>query len=125
MKNKIFVSLMERTKMNNRIFFSIIFAITLGATAAAQTSKLSPDLQKLTASQTTNVVIQYFTPPTAAEANLAQSVGAGNGKALGLIKGISYNMSPVAASKLLSLDPNIKYISVDRALNMASDSVMV
>src|SRR5947209_4556088 len=125
MKNRILISIMERTKMKNRIFISIIVAITLAASAVAQTSKLSPDLQNLPATQTTNVVIQYYTPPTAANVSAAQANGASNGKALGLVKGNGYAMSRAQASNLLILDPNVKYISVDRGLQMASDSVMV
>src|SRR5438093_1047021 len=111
--------------MKNSTFVSIILPITLAASAAAQSSRLSLDLQNLPASQTANVVIQYYTPPTAANIAAAQAAGASNGKALGLVKGNGYAMSRAQASNLLTLDPNVKYISVDRPLQMASDSVTV
>lgn len=95
----------------------------------AGSSKLSPDLQMLSGKTKANVVIQYFNPPTATDTNYAKSVGASAGKGLGLIKGFAFsNMSPTAAAQLATLDPNIKYISVDRTLTKTStsnsDSVM-
>jgi serine protease AprX len=109
-------------------------ALTLAAlllapnTAGGQSSKLSPDLQTLAAGTGVNVIVQYYNPPTSADTNYAKSLGASLGKGLGLISGYGFsNMSPTAAAKLVSLDANVKYISLDRKLQMAStssDSVM-
>jgi len=105
-------------------------ALLLSAsTVLGQSSKLSKDLQSLSSGTPVNVVIQYYNPPTSTDTNYAKSVGATPGKALGLIKSNGFaNMSPTAAAKLVSLDTNIKYISPDRKLQMATvtsnDSVM-
>src|SRR5712692_9255038 len=102
------------------LFFSV------GA-AFGKKSKLSKDLQSLPSGATTNVIVQYYSPPGKSDSNAASSVGATNGKALGLIKSTRYGMSAAAAQKLLSLDANVKYISVDRpvkgALNYAVAAV--
>lgn len=110
-----------------RSAISLIACLMLLVASAAAGSKLSPDLQALSSSTKTNVVIQYYNPPTSTDTNYATSVGASFKKALGLVKGQGFaSMSPTAAAKLASLNPNVKYISVDRPLQMASstDSVM-
>jgi serine protease AprX len=109
-------------------------ALTLAAlllapnTAGGQSSKLSSDLQNLAGGTGVNVIVQYYNPPTSADTNYAKSLGASLSKGLGLVSGYGFsNMSPTAAAKLVSLDANVKYISLDRELRMAStssDSVM-
>jgi len=96
--------------------------------AFGQSSKVSKDLQSMPSGTPTNVIIQYYNPPGKADATAASSVGATNSRALGLIKGARFsNMSPTAALKLVSLDPNVKYISPDRrlrgAMNFAASAV--
>src|SRR6266849_7257234 len=102
------------------LFFSVGFAF-------GQSSKLSKDLQSLPSGATTNVIVQYYSPPGKTDSNAASSVGATNGRALGLIKGTRYGMTAAAAQKLVSLDANVKYISPDRplrgALNLAASAV--
>ena len=105
------------------------FALVLiSSLAVGQSSKLSSDLQKQSSNSATNVIVQYYNAPGTRDSNAAAAVGATNGKKLGHFKGNGYTMSPAAASKLVSLDTNVKYISVDRKLQMASvtanDSVM-
>jgi Subtilisin-like serine proteases len=99
------------------------------STAGCQSSKLSPDLRSLASGTAVNVIVQYYNPPTSADTNYAKSLGASLGKGLGFISGYGFsNMSPTAAAKLVNLDANIKYISLDRKLQLAttmsSDSVM-
>src|SRR6266851_928183 len=77
----------------------------------AQSSKISKDLQSLPSGTPVSVVIQYKTAPTGTDTNAAKSVGATPVRGLGLIKGYGFsNMSPTAAAKLVSVDPNVKYI---------------
>src|SRR5947209_14987195 len=66
---------------------ALVLTTTLGW---GQSSKLSKDLQSLPSTSSVNVIVQYYTPPSTTDANAAKSVGANNGKALGLIKGNKY-----------------------------------
>ena len=123
-------------KLNNKFWsaawggcLAVAVLLVSSGTASGQSSKVSKDLQSLPSATSVNVAIQYYNPPTSTDANYARSVGATPGKAVGLIKGSGYAaMSPTAAAKLVSLDTNVKYISVDRKLQIAStianDSVM-
>src|SRR5579859_577110 len=88
-------------------------ALTLAANLAMGQSKLSADLQSRPSGSATNVIVQYYNAPGTIDYNAAASVGATNGKKLGHFKGNGYTMSPSAASKLVTLDSNVKYISVD------------
>src|SRR5205807_1871116 len=98
----------------------LLMVLLTASWSFAQSSKLSKDLQSLPSSTSVSVVIQYNIPPTATNTNAAKSVGAVPAKGLGLIKGYGFsNMSPTAAAKLVSVDPNVKYISVDRKLKGA------
>lgn len=90
--------------------------------AFGQSSKLSKDLQTLSSSTSVNVIVQYYNPPTTTDSSSAKTAGASNGKALGKFKGLGYTMNPGQAAKLLSLDSNVKYISVDRPLKKMSTS---
>ena len=101
---------------------ALVLTTTLGW---GQSSKLSKDLQSLPSTSSVNVIVQYYNPPSTTDANAAKSVGATNGKALGLIKGNKYGMTLASAQKLLSLDTNVKYISVDRNLRAAMDNADV
>src|SRR5215471_6680043 len=96
--------------------FSICILILATSFAFGQSSKLSRDLQGLPSGTVAKVIVQYYSAPTGTDSNAAKSAGATNGKALGKFKGIGYSMNPGQAAKLLNLDSNIKYISVDRAL---------
>jgi len=81
--------------------------------------KLSKDLTALPSGSSVNVIVQYYAPASSADASAATSVGARNGKKLGLIKGNGFTMSAAAAAKLATLDANVKYISIDRNLKGA------
>jgi hypothetical protein len=113
-----------KAKLNNKFWsaawggcLTVAALLLSSGPASGQSSKLSKDLQSLPSGTPVNVVIQYYNPPTSTDTNYASSVGATPGKALGLIKGNGYAaMSPTAATKLVSLDTNVKYVSVDRKL---------
>src|SRR6266568_1555832 len=95
--------------------------------AFGQSSKISRDLANLPSSKVVNAVIQYYTQPTSTDINAAKSAGATNGKALGLVKGYKWTISQGSVQSLLSKDPNIKYVSLDRplkgAMNYAASAV--
>src|SRR5437588_12632568 len=109
---------MSRVRTNNSYIAGTggwmgLLALVLTATLGwCRSSTLSKDLQSLPSTSSVNVIVQYYTPPSTTDANAAKSVGATNGKALGLIKGNKYGMTAGSAQKLVSLDTNVKYISV-------------
>ncbi len=111
----------------SRLLLLVVILLFTASIAFGQSSKVSKDLQNLPSGTTTNVIVQYYIPPGKTDSNAASSVGATNGRALGLIKGTRYGMSAAAAQKLVSLDANVKYISPDRplrgALNLAASAV--
>src|SRR5437899_1845189 len=101
-----------------------LLALVLTATLGwGQSSKLSKDLQAAT-STNVDVVIQYYTPPTSVDTNAATSQGASNGKAVGLVRGYKWTMPKGNVSTLISKDPNIKYISLDRKLQGAMNNAV-
>ncbi len=111
----------------SRLLLLVVILLFTASIALGQSSKVSKDLQNLPLGVSTNVIVQYYIPPGMTESNAASSVGASNGKGLGLIKGTTYGMTAAAAQKLVSLDANVKYISPDRplrgALNLAASAV--
>src|SRR5258706_3030684 len=97
--------------------FSVLVLVLLTASwSAAQSSKLSRDLQALPSDAAVSVLVQYYNPPTSVDVNVAKGLGAGNGKGLGLVKGYRWTMSQGQLSNLISKDSNIKYISLDLTL---------
>jgi serine protease AprX len=95
--------------------------MVLGMTISAHaTGKLSPDLAKLSSTTSVNVIIQYVNPPTSTDDNAVTSLGGKNVKGLGKLKGKKWTMTAGAASSLLTLDANVKYVSLDRPLKSAT-----
>ena len=103
-----------------------LFLLT-ASVAFGQSTKISKDLQNLPSGTTADVIVQYYNPPGKSDSDAASSVGATNGKALGLIKSTKYKMSAGGAQTLVSIDSNVKYISPDRpvqgALDLAASAV--
>src|SRR6266566_480769 len=120
---------MSRIRTNNSYIAGTgrwmgLLALVLTATLGwGQSSKLSKDLQAAT-STNVDVVIQYYTPPTSVDTNAATSQGASNGKAVGLVRGYKWTMPKGNVSTLISKDPNIKYISLDRPLQGAMNNAV-
>ncbi len=102
-----------------RLLLLITSFLLVAGVAFGQSPKLSSDLQNLPSGTATNVIVQYYNPPGKSDSYAASSVGATNGRALGLIKGNKYHMSVVAAQNLVNIDSNVKYISPDRPLKGA------
>jgi serine protease AprX len=96
-----------------------ITILTMASLAFGQSSKISPDLQAIGPNNNVNVIVQYYNAPNANELGVANSVGAANGKGLGLVKAYAWTMSPSNVQNLVSQDPNIKYVSLDRPLKGA------
>jgi serine protease AprX len=103
----------------------LALVLVVATASAAQTSKVSPDLAKLSSTTKLNVVIQYFNAPTAADDSAAKKLGGTNGKALGKIKGMKYTITAGNPKKLPAADANVKYISPDRALRNSMDTAAV
>jgi serine protease AprX len=98
---------------------ALIAALLISASSYAQQSQISSDLASLPNDSPVNTIVQYYTPSTTTDDNLAASVGAtnnGNGNAWGQLKQAGYLMSPGQAKQLAKSDPNIMYISPDRPL---------
>ncbi len=105
--------------------FGVLVLVLLAASwSAAQSSKLSRDLQSLPSSATVTVLVQYYNPPASTDLNAAKGLGASNGKGLGLVKGYRWTMSQGQLSNLISKDSNIKYISLDRPLQGAMNNAV-
>src|SRR5205807_8255258 len=126
----------KRTAMNSKKLWSAAWGnrnfplcalILTASLALGKSSKISKDLASLPPKAPVSVLVQYSSTPTSSDINAAKSLGATNGKALGLIKGYKWTMSPAAVQGLISRDPNIKYVSPDRpvqgAMNFAIPAV--
>src|SRR5712691_8539582 len=124
------------TAMNNKKLWSAAWGnrnfplcalILTASLALGQSSKISKDLASLPPKASVSVLVQYSSTPTSLDINAAKSLGATNGKALGLIKGYIWTMSPASVQSLISKDSNIKYVSPDRpvrgSMNFAVSAV--
>src|SRR5438132_4264716 len=99
------------------------FLLLTAGIAVAQ-SKIASDLQHLPSGTTKNVIVQYYETPGTSDLDAAVTVGAINGKKLGLIKSAKFTMSVSAAQNLVRVDPNVKYMSPDRSLNGALNNAV-
>src|ERR1700752_1973349 len=79
----------------------LVLVLLTASWSAAQSSKLSKDLQALPSSASVSVLVQYYNPPTSTDVNAAKGLGASNGKGLGLVKGYRWTMSQGQLSNLL------------------------
>jgi serine protease AprX len=102
----------------------LLVVLLMASWSAAQSSKLSRDLQALPSSATVSVLVQYYHPPTSTDLTVAKGLGASNGKGLGLVKGYRWTMSQGQLSNLINKDSNIKYISLDRRLQGAMNNAV-
>src|SRR6266853_5725113 len=99
----------------------LLLVLLTASWSVAQSSKISKDLQAVPSGTTSNVVVQYYNPPTTTDLNAAKSAGASNGKALGLVKGYRWTMSQGNVQSLINKESNVKYVSLDRPLRGAMD----
>src|SRR5260370_6147727 len=87
-------------------FVVLVLVVLRASWSAAQSSKLSRDLQSLPSGAAVSVLVQYYNPPTFTELNVAKGLGAGNGKGLALVKGYRWTMVRGQLSNLISRDSN-------------------
>lgn len=105
--------------------FGVLLLVLLTASwSAAQSSKLSRDLQSIPSGAAVSVLVQYYNPPTSTDLTVAKGLGASNGKSLALVKGYRWTMSRGHLSNLMNKDSNIKYISLDRSLQGAMNNAV-
>src|SRR2546427_536150 len=71
----------------------LLLVLLTASWSAAQSSKMSKDLQAVPSGTPVNVVVQYYNPPATTDVNAAKAQGASNGKAIGLLKGYRWSMS--------------------------------
>jgi serine protease AprX len=83
-----------------------------------QSSKLSRDLQSLPSGNAANVIVQYLRS-LAPQTRVRPRWWGRRTAEIRPFKGNGYRMSPAAAAKLVSLNANVKYISLDRPLRGA------
>src|SRR5580704_14096712 len=91
----------------------LILLLVAGTLANAQNPKLSPDLQKTTATKV-QVVVQYNNAPGTPDLNLLGTLGSILNK-LPLVNAIVADL-PLANVLSLANQSNVKYISLDRPL---------
>src|SRR5947209_14714061 len=97
----------------------LLLVLLTASWSAAQSSKMSKDLQAVPSGTPVNVVVQYYNPPATTDVNAAKAQGASNGKAIGLLKGYRWSMSQSGVQNLINKDSNVKYVSLDRPLKGA------
>lgn len=120
---------MSFSRRSVTVILSLIFAVASISQAQTPSSKISPDLAAQPANAKVPVIIQYYNPPSTAE------VGSGGGGGLlgGLLGGVLGLLGGVVSLvlgtinavvaivphqnlNLIAADPNVKYISLDRAI---------
>jgi serine protease AprX len=101
----------------------VVLAVLLGAASLChgQHPKLSPDLEGRDPEALVNVIIQYKTPPQQRHIDSVARRGGRHLRTLSVVNGAVYS---IAAKELADLanDPDVKYISRDRAVNASSIS---
>jgi serine protease AprX len=97
----------------------LIAILSMAGLVSGQSKKISPDLQAANPNSNVDVIVQYYNSPNSRELSVANSLGANNGKHLGLVGAYKWTMQPGNVQNLISQDPNIKYVSPDRPLKGA------
>jgi serine protease AprX len=87
---------------------------------AGQTGKISSDLQGKNNSDQVDVIVQYKQAPSALQLQQVLSLGGQLKLILGLVKAVTYRI-PVSSIAQLAADPNVIYISPDRALSSTNN----
>src|SRR6202012_3052041 len=87
---------------------------------AGQTAKISSDLQVNNSSGQVNVIVQYQQAPATVQLQEELNLGGTLNQVLGLVKAVAYRL-PVSAITQLAADPNVIYISPDRALSSTNN----
>jgi serine protease AprX len=87
----------------------------------ARSSNIAPDLANVDPHSVVNVIVQFVSPPSARETHaITQAGGIPQQADLGLIQAALYSI-PAQAIAALANNPNVAYISPDRAVNPTLD----
>jgi subtilisin family serine protease len=98
----------------------LITALTAVVSLSAGQHKLSNDLAGLDRNSAVNVIVQYRTTPTTEHHERMARRGATLRRELSVIKGALYSV-PASALQDLASDPEVSYISPDRAVHGSLD----
>jgi len=103
-------------KSGSRLRYLMLAYLTLGATLAfAGPRRISKDLKNQSAGQWVNVIVQYRVPPSQAHLDRAVAKGAVLQLNLPVINGSAFAVKSSALAALAK-DPDVAYISLDRAV---------
>src|SRR5229473_1286672 len=121
-------SILKTTTWGRRLaFLTLITLLAAGLSFAdGKKHKLSKDLDALKSGHngtTVDVIIQFNQTPTAAHHQKVQNKGGALKTKLDFIKGAHYSV-PVEALDALADDPDVAYISPDRAVRRSLDHVV-
>src|SRR5689334_3135152 len=110
------------TTRGNRGTFLLMVLLFGCSWTMAQSSKISPDLASLPNGSKVDVIVQYYSTPSANNFSVAKSAGAMNHKAWSESRIQGFTMSLRQAMQLARADRNVKYISPDRQLHATATS---
>lgn len=95
---------------------TVAFALLCTSTLSGSSSNLSPDLQNATS--TTDVIIQFTSPPNNTTLGSVTANGGMLKRQLGLTNAAVYSLPPAVIAALAN-NPNVKYATPDRVLQGA------
>src|ERR1035438_5798669 len=98
-----------------RLTLALFIGLSIGSSGQANQSKLAPELQGLAPDRTVDVIIQYKQTPTPLHHARVAAVGGQLQRSLDIIHGAHYSI-PASQLETLSNDPDVVFISPDRAV---------
>ena len=129
---------MLRSLRSVALVIGLLISFTAVSQAQSTSSKISPDLAAQPANANVQVIIQYYNPPSSAEVGSGGGTGSSGGGLLGgLLGGVVGGLLgllggvvtlllgtinavvaivPYQNLNAIAADPNVKYISLDRAV---------
>ncbi|MGB0053009.1 MAG: S8 family peptidase [Terracidiphilus sp.] len=121
---------MLRSLRSVALVIGLLISFTAVSQAQSTSSKISPDLAAQPANANVQVIIQYYNPPSSAEVGSGGGTGSSGGGLLGGLLGLLGGVVtlllgtinavvaivPYQNLNAIAADPNVKYISLDRAV---------
>ena len=98
-----------------RLTLTVLIALLIPSFGQANSAKLAPELQGLAPDATVDVIIQFKQTPTALQHATVSALGGQLKRNLDIIRGAHYSV-PARQLEALSNDPEIVFISADRAV---------
>lgn len=98
-----------------RLTLAVLIGLCIASHAQANQAKLAPELQGLAPDRTVDVIIQYKQTPTPLHHARVAAVGGQLQRSLDIIHGAHYSI-PASQLETLSNDPDVVFISPDRAV---------